>query len=488
MNTSRENKDCNTALDIIVLGASGNLAVLKIFPALFALFSQGLLPKNVHFYGFARSALSPAEFRKKIMLNLTCRYTPQHSCGTYIENFLDRCTYCRGEYGEAAAFKNLAAKLIPGSNRIFYFALPSEMFPPAARAIGTAELRQGRSSGWTRAVIEKPFGRDRESSDALNAELLRVFTEEQLYRIDHYLGKEIVQNIMVIRFANQIFKPLWNSKYIKNIIIDWQEDIGVEGRGGYFDDYGIIRDVIQNHLLQVLTLIAMDEPDSLAADAIRNRKLEVLAAIGKLTPDNIILGQYARGEKNGRKFPAYTEDPTVPDNSLTPTFANVRLKINTRRWRGVPFIIRAGKGLPQKKSEIRILFRQPEGNIFCELNACPPLNELIIRIQPDEGIHFNIVSKVPGLKMQFQTKELDLSYDSAFADTVIPEAYESLLLDVINGEKALFIRSDELAAAWDIFTPALHRIEKEKIKPKLYPFGSRGPFEAYITDCVCGKK
>lgn len=459
-------------LDIIVLGASGNLAKTKIFPALFALFSQGLLPEEVKFFGFARSQLSQTEFKEQIMRNLTCRYTPEHSCGDFIENFLARCYYCSGKYDSVDGFNVLASHLKKNADRLFYMALPPEIFPTVTKSIGQAGLLKNDADKWTRVVIEKPFGRDRVSSDELNKELLKEFSEKQIYRIDHYLGKEMVQNIMVLRFANQIFKPLWNSKYIKCVEIDWQENIGVEGRGGYFDNYGIIRDVVQNHLLQLLALVAMNEPGSLDADAIRDRKLAVLRDIETVHIEDIILGQYTN----------YTDDPMVPDKSLTPTFANVKLRINNDEWRDVPFIIRAGKGLDAKKNEIRILFRRPQGNIFCKLDNCPPANELIIRIQPDEGIHFNIVSKVPGLKMQFQEKDLDLSYKSAFGDTIIPEAYESLLLDVIKGEKALFIRNDELEAAWDIFTPLLHYIEENKIKPKSYAFGSKG------FDRICKKE
>jgi len=459
-------------LDIIVLGASGNLAQTKIFPALFALFSQGLLPDNVQFSGFARSKLSQAEFKEQIMRNLTCRYTPDHSCSDFIENFLKRCYYCNGQYDSVDGFINLKALLRKNSDRLFYLALPPEIFPAVSKNIGTAGLLKNDPGKWIRVVIEKPFGRDRASSDELNNELLKKFSEEQIYRIDHYLGKEMVQNIMVMRFANQIFKPLWNSRYIRCVEVDWRENIGVEGRGGYFDNYGIIRDVVQNHLLQLIALIAMKEPDSLNADAVRDRKLEVLRDIETVKLEDIILGQYSN----------YTDDPQIPNESGTATFANVKLKIDNNQWRDVPFIIRAGKGLADKKSEIRIVFRRPESNIFCNLKECPPANELIIRIQPDEGMHFNIVSKIPGLKMQFQEKDLDLSYKSAFVDTVIPEAYESLLLDVINGEKALFIRNDELEAAWDIFTPVLHEIEENKIKPKIYTFGTKGP------DRICKKE
>jgi glucose-6-phosphate 1-dehydrogenase len=461
-------------LDIIVLGASGNLAQTKIFPALFALFSQGLLPENVKFFGFARSRLSQAEFKEQIMRNLTCRYTPDHSCGDFIDDFLKRCHYCNGQYDSADGFISLASSLQKNSNRLFYLALPPEIFPTVTKNIVKAGLLKNHvEKFWSRLVVEKPFGRDRASSDVLNNELLKGFTEKQIYRIDHYLGKEMVQNIMVLRFANQIFKPLWNSKYIQSVKIDWQENIGTEGRSGYFDNYGIIRDVIQNHLLQLITLIAMKEPESLDANAIRNRKLEVLHDIEEIKTEDVVLGQYA----------TYCDDLQVPDDSITPTFANVRIRINNDEWGNVPFSIRAGKGLASKKSEIRIVFRIPESNIFCNVDECPPANELIIRIQPDEGIHFKIVSKIPGLKMQFQEKDLDLSYKSAFADVIIPEAYESLLLDVINGEKTLFIRNDELEAAWDIFTPLLHKMEKDKIKPKIYAFGSEGPDEAYKREC-----
>lgn len=459
-------------LDIIVLGASGNLAQTKIFPALFALFSQGLLPENVRFFGFARSHLEQDEFKEQIMRNLTCRYTPEHSCADFIENFLSSCHYCGGQYDSIDGFAALGLKLRKDSSRLFYMALPPEVFPEVSKNLGASGLLKNTADSWTRVVIEKPFGRDRASSDELNNELLKEFSEEQIYRIDHYLGKEMVQNIMVLRFANQIFKPLWNAKYIKCVSVDWQENIGVEGRGGYFNSSGIIRDVIQNHLLQLVTLIAMDEPASLDADVIRDQKLKVLHDIETVKLEDLILGQYT----------GYTDDPQVPDDSLTPTFANVKLRVNNDEWREVPFVIRAGKGLDSRKSEIRILFRRPEGNIFCKLDCCPPANELIIRIQPDEGIHFTIVSKVPGLKMEFQEKDLELSYKSAFGDTVIPEAYESLLLDVIHGEKALFIRNDELEAAWDIFTPVLHQIEENKIKPGIYKFGSEGP------DRICKKE
>jgi glucose-6-phosphate 1-dehydrogenase len=359
------------------LGASGSLAQLKIFPALFALFTQGFLPKNVRFWGFARSKLSQAEFKEKTMRQLTCRYTPKHSCQMHMEDFLERCHYFSGQYDSKEAFVALESHLQKDSNRLFYVALPPVVLPKLSKAIARAGLLENKQDKlWKRIVIEKPFGRDRDSFDKLNAQLLKEFSEEQIYRIDHYLGKEMVQNLMVLRFANQIFKPLWNYKYIDCVKIDWQENIGIEGRASYFDDYGIIRDVIQNHLLQIVTLIAMDEPKSLNANVIHESKLEVLRAIKKVSRKEILLGQYTK----------YTDEPQIPDDSITPTFAKLCLRINNERWQGVPFVIRAGKGLAKQKSEIHIIFRAPEANIFCELHKCPPVNELIIRIQPDEGI------------------------------------------------------------------------------------------------------
>lgn len=475
-------------IEIIVLGGSGSLSALKIFPALFAIYSQNLFPDKVRFFAYARSRMTQKEFKDKIRKNLTCRYTPEHSCNEYIENFLEKCQYCNGAYDKKEAYEKLKNSLDRESEKIFYLALPPEIFPSVAEAGAKAGLFEKHGKTWPKLVVEKPLGRDRKSSDKLNSELLKFFNEKQIYRIDHYLGKEMVQNLLILRFANEIFNPLWNRKYIESIEINWQEDIGTEGRAGYFDNYGIIRDVIQNHMIQILALIIMDEPKSLKADDIRDAKLAVLKKIPTLSVNDFILGQYTSGFKNGKKILGYLEDSNIPDNSTTPTYAKVDIKVDSDKWKNVPIRIRAGKAMPKKKTEIRIRFKSPEGNIFCDMKNCPPANELIIRIQPNEGIHFNIVSKTPGLKMQFQTKDLDLSYKSAFSTSMIPEAYESLILDIVNGEKALFIRKDELQAAWDIFTPALKKMESEKIKPIPYPFGCVGPSGKSEKKCACGRK
>jgi glucose-6-phosphate 1-dehydrogenase len=478
--TSGENMKSND-LNIIILGASGDLARKKIFPALFSLFCQGFLPDQTKFFGFSRSSFTHKEFRKKITADLTCRYTPGESCAGKMDEFLSKCFYQEGSYESCNSFLDLYSLMsvksdVSNASRLFYYAIPPSLFAPVAKAIGDSGLVLCDSSGgvWSRTVIEKPFGRDRESSDKLTKDLSEVFVEDQIYRIDHYLGKEMVQNIQVTRFANEIFKPLWNAAHIAGVEINWSEDIGVEGRGGYFDNYGIIRDVVQNHLLQIVALIAMDEPRSLAANHVRNQKVRLLRSITTLTPDDVIIGQYSAGELNGKSVEAYRDDPTVADDSITPTFAKVTLEIDNERWRGVPFTIRAGKGMSKKISEIRIRFRVSDSNLFCATGVCPPPNELIIRIQPDEGIHLNIVNKVPGIQLDFHTEKLNLSYGDIYKGDVIPDAYESLILDVIKGEKSLFIRKDELEAAWDIFTPVLHHLEDNKIEPKEYPFGTNG--------------
>lgn len=467
--------------DIIIFGASGDLARKKVFPAFFSLFSRGLLPEKVKFYGFARSDMTQQEFRDKITMHLTCRYTPEKSCQQEMNKFLSRCEYVRGDYQNGDDYKKLL-KIIDDANdgkqinRLFYLAVPPSLFAPVSQCLGNNNLIfPDNQEIWSRVIIEKPFGRCRKSSDELMGELSKYFTEKQTYRIDHYLGKEIVQNIMVFRFANLVFQPIWNAKYMEKIEILWAEDQGIDERGGYFDHYGIIRDVIQNHLFQVLSLITMDEPKSLAANDIRDKKVEVLKHIKPVNQQDVVVGQYTQSKINGVRVSGYLDDPTVHEDSITPTFAFVKLKIDNERWQGMPIEITAGKGLKERKAEVKITFKKPCGNVFCKLKCCQLANSLEIRIQPDEGFNFVIATKEPGTKMELMHKKLDLSYDTAFPDGKLPDAYENLLLDAITGDKTLFIRNDELEIAWDILTPVLEKMENEKIKPVLYEFGSWGP-------------
>lgn len=474
-------KQKSEKLSIIVVGASGDLAKKKIYPALFALYCQGFLPEQFNVFGFARSSYGHDDFRKAVKEHLTCRYTPDaSSCSGRMTEFLSKCFYTSGQYGSSDSFLDLFSLMretegAGEANRMFYLAVPPFVFVDIARAIGGAGLVTCKPGDpWSRVVIEKPFGRDRESSDVMVSELAKVFSEEQTYRIDHYLGKEVVQNLMVLRFANLVFEPVWNRKYIEKICIDWKENDGIGARGGYFDAYGIIRDVMQNHLLEILALIAMERPESTAEDDVADAKAAVLKSIRAISAGDIVLGQYGAGEYAGRRHAGYTDEKHVAMHSLTPTYATAVLRIENERWHDVPFVITAGKGLNTRVSEVSILFKEIPENIFCGVPGCLPGNRLIVRVQPDEAIHLRIVNKKPGLTMALAESDLNLSYQSAFS-SVIPDAYECLLLDVIEGDKGLFIRSDELSAAWDVFTPVLKEIEEKKIKPALYVFGSEGP-------------
>lgn len=468
------------SLSVVVIGASGDLARKKIYPALFALYCQEKLPADFQIFGFARTDMSDTEFRNKVMEHLTCRYTPDASCGERVTRFLEHCHYQSGKYDSANSFLDLfqlmqSRERSRETNRIFYLAIPPAVFLDVTSAIGDAGLVNcGESGPWSRVVVEKPFGRDRASSDLLAASMAEVFPEQQTYRIDHYLGKEVIQNLMVLRFANLVFEPIWNRDYIEKIEIVWKEDLSLEGRGGYFDQYGIIRDVMQNHLLQILALVAMDPPDRLDATCITREKARLLRSIPPVELGDLVIGQYGEGMVNGQRYPAYVSDDTVPNDSITATFAAARLKVDNPRWTGVPFLVTAGKGLNARMTEIRIQFREVPDNMFCSLGQCPSANELVIRVQPDESIGLSLVNKVPGMGMDLKSTWLDLQYKSKFSE-MIPDAYESLLLEVIQGDKSLFIRNDELEAAWDIFSPVLHEIDDQQVVPVTYAFGSEGP-------------
>ncbi len=470
-------------LSVVVIGASGDLALKKIFPALFALYMQDLLPERFHIFGFARTAMDDGAFRAAVSKHLTCRYTADGNCHEEIASFLQRCYYVAGQYDSADSFLNLYAVMhgFEGegrANRMYYMSIPPFLFDDVARAVGDAGLVScGGGPGWSRAVIEKPFGQDRASSDELVSGMAQIFVEDQTYRIDHYLGKEVVQNLLVLRLANLIFEPLWNRTWIENVHIQWKEDIGVETRAGYFDQYGIIRDVMQNHLLQMLSLIAMEPPVNFEARHISNEKAKVLSSIAPLTLDRLVVGQYEAATYQGQARRGYLEEKDIPADSVTPTFAGAVLHINNQRWAGVPFLLTAGKGLDGHLAEIRLRFRQVPGEMFRRFEENLESNELVIRIQPDAAIYFCIVNKAPGLEMKLVQTTLNLRYESAFKEK-IPDAYESLLLDVIQGDRSLFIRKDELAAAWDIFTPVLHELEEQRIQPERYGFGTRGPERA----------
>lgn len=452
-------------LSIIVLGASGDLAKKKTYPALFALFSNNLLPPNTLIYGYARSELSDAKFRENM--------EPRLKGSGDKKKFLEMLHYHHGGYDSADSFASLseALKKHEGSqgNRIFYFAIPPSVFVESAKAIKKSGLS---TTGWNRLIVEKPFGKDLKSSSELSAQLGALFTEDELYRIDHYLGKEMVQNLMVLRFANTVFEPLFNRNHISSVSISFKEDIGTEGRGGYFDEFGIIRDVLQNHLTQILSLFAMEPPVTLDAEDVRNEKVKLLRAIPPIELKNTVVGQYTASPDG--KTPGYLEDPTVPKGSKTPTFASCVAFVNNSRWNGVPFILKAGKALNERKTEIRVQFHNPPNNLFKETQS----NELVIRVQPNEAMYLKMTQKKPGLTADLLQAELDLTYKERFGTTALPDAYERLLLDVIRGDHNLFVRGDELEASWKIFTPILHELDKATENPLQYEFGGRGPAES----------
>lgn len=470
-------------LSVTVVGASGDLAKKKIFPALFALFYEDCLPKNFIVFGYARTKMTDEELRNMISKTLTCRIDKRANCDNKMDQFLRRCFYQSGQYNSEEHFSELDNKMKEKeagllSNRLFYLSIPPNIFVDVVKC---ASVKASSAKGWTRVIVEKPFGRDSESSGELTRCLKKYITEDQIFRIDHYLGKEIVENLSVLRFSNLVFEPLWSRNYIRNVQLIFSEDFGTEGRGGYFDNYGIIRDIMQNHLLQILALFAMETPVSLDAEDIRNEKVKVLRSMRPLQLEDVIVGQYKGHSKGGKLNLGYTDDPTVPTDSLTPTFAAAALFIDNARWDGVPFLMKAGKALHTKRAEIRVQFRHVPGNLYKRnfgTNLDKATNELILRVQPDEAIYLKINNKVPGLGMRLDRSDLNLLYSARYSKEV-PDAYERLLLDAIEGERRLFIRSDELDAAWSLFTPVLKELEEKKIAPELYPYGSRGPVGAH---------
>ncbi|XP_063320371.1 glucose-6-phosphate 1-dehydrogenase [Pelmatolapia mariae] len=458
----------------IIMGASGDLAKKKIYPTLWWLFRDGLLPEQTHFVGFARSALTVDAIRTACMPYLKVADTEVDRLST----FFGRNTYVSGKYADGDSFSKLNTHIesLPGglgANRLFYLALPPTVYHDVTKNIKHHCMS---TKGWNRVIVEKPFGHDLQSSEELSSHLSSLFTEDQIYRIDHYLGKEMVQNLMVLRFGNRIFGPIWNRDSVACVVLTFKEPFGTQGRGGYFDDFGIIRDVMQNHLLQMLSLVAMEKPASTSSDDVRDEKVKVLKCIAPPSMSDVVLGQYVGDpEGEGDAKLGYLDDPTVPKGSTQATFATAVLYVHNERWDGVPFILRCGKALNERKAEVRLQFTDVPGDIFG--SQCRR-NELVVRVQPNEAVYAKMMSKKPGVYFSPEETELDLTYKSRYKDVKLPDAYERLILDVFCGSQMHFVRSDELREAWRIFTPLLHQIEKEKPKPIPYKYGSRGPQEA----------
>jgi len=466
----------NNSTTIVIFGASGDLTQRKLVPALFSLFCKGRLPANWRIVGTATSKLSDDDFRARMRSGVD-RFAAHQFAEEEWAAFARRLFYRPGNLTDPADFDRLAQSLVEIENgpvdRLYYLATSPRFFADIVAGLGRVGLTT-ETAGWRRVVMEKPFGSDLASARALNGSLHQLLDEKQIYRIDHYLGKETVQNILVFRFANTIFEPLWNRNYIDHVQITVAEEVGVEQRAGYYDGAGVVRDMFQNHLLQLLTLVAMEPPASFNADALQNERAKVLSAVRPI-PINEVGHQTVRGQYRG-----YRDEHGVAPDSPTETYAVMRFFIDNWRWQGVPFYLRSGKRLAEKSTEIIIQFQCPPHIMFPlprELEMTS--NILSLCLQPDEGIHLRFEAKVPDTAVEMRSVDMDFHYAESFGPSAIPEAYERLLLDAVMGDASLFTRSDQIELSWGLMDPILASWRTPNAQPlTIYEPGSWGPDEA----------
>jgi glucose-6-phosphate 1-dehydrogenase len=450
---------------LVLFGATGDLAHRKVVPALYQLWRTNLLPHEFLLLAVGRRPYDDDAFRAEIHKTLEqfSRVLPLDADAW--ESFSERIAYERLDFDNAGAFDQLAARLDTldtehgtRGNRLFYLATQPSQFAELVGQLGRVGLdHEHHDGGWRRIVIEKPFGHDLESAKRLNREVGKVFRESQVYRIDHYLGKETVRNLLVFRFGNGIFEPLWNRRYVDHVQITVAESIGIENRGAFYEQTGAVRDVLQNHLLQLVSLVAMEPPATFEADALRDEKVKVLRAIDITpaeVPDNVVRGQYGPGWVAATQVPGYRQEPDVDPESETETFVAARFMIDDWRWSGVPFYVRTGKRLPKRATEIAIQYHEVPHRLFKDEGVEPDPNLLAIRIQPDEGIMLRFGAKVPGLGLDVRSVTMDFTYGSAFT-VDSPDAYETLILDALQGDASLFTRADEVEEAWSIADPII---------------------------------
>ncbi|MFT4566086.1 MAG: glucose-6-phosphate 1-dehydrogenase [Saprospiraceae bacterium] len=469
----------------VIFGASGDLAVRKLIPALYELYIGNFLPEEFAILGVSRSAFTDDEFREKVFYTSEFIESKERA---ELDNsdFTSRLSYISLQTSDTESYGSLKKALMDlddkfsiGGNYIYYLSTPPFLYETIPACLAAHNLND-QSKGWKRLVIEKPFGYDLKTAIELNKSVREYFDEDQIYRIDHYLGKETVQNLLVTRFANGIFEPLWNRNYIKNVQITNAEHLVVGDRAGYYDKSGALRDMFQNHLMQIIAHIGMEPPIAATAESIRDEKLKLLKSIRPLSPEDVkrdvIRGQYLPTTIDNKKLKGYREEKGVPEGSKTETFVALKFFIDNWRWADVPFYVRSGKGLPTKVTEVVITFKHPPHTLFRKEEMLKNFhNELVIRIQPDEGLMLKFGMKVPGSGFHVKDVAMDFHY-SDLTDTDVPAAYERLLLDVIKGDATLYARGDSVEEAWRFVAPILETWESAPSVPvKGYPIGSWGP-------------
>jgi len=466
---------------MVIFGASGDLTKRKLVPALYSLARERLLPARFAVVGYARKPLTDDAFREDMRKGCD-EFARRRPVDPELWNtFGSHVFYQEGSYDEPAAYEALKKRLeeieqqlgLPG-NRVFYLSIPPSSFATVVKHLGSSGLTQATNGRFARVIIEKPFGTDLATAQQLNKDIHETLTEKQIYRIDHYLGKETVQNLLVFRFANGIFEPVWNNRFVDHVQITGAETVGVEGRGGYFEGAGILRDMVQNHLFQVVSLATMEPPVSLDADAVRDEKLKVLKALRTIPTAemdaHVVRAQYAAGSIAGKKVPGYREEPGVSRTSQTETYVAMKFFIDSWRWAGVPFYLRSAKRMPKRVTEIAIYFKEAPRLLFGKKGEDIRPNVLAIRIQPDEGIALNFGSKLPGPAMEVAPVSMEFRYGSSFG-VEPPEAYERLILDCLLGDGTLFTRADEVEASWT-WISRIHRHWADQSAPGNVPLAS----------------
>jgi glucose-6-phosphate 1-dehydrogenase len=473
---------------IVIFGATGDLTHRKLLPALYNLAADGELPPAVAVLGVARRDKSDADFRSE-MEQAVRKFSRQTVRGDIWKTFGQSVFYHRTEFHDLEGYKSLAERLGrmdkergTRGNRLFYLAVAPDQFDDIVGNLKKVGLNSAPEGSWSRVIVEKPFGSDLPSARELNRIVSSSFSEDQTYRIDHFLGKETAQNILVLRFANAIFEPLWNTRYIDHIQITAAETLGVEGRAGYYDKSGALRDMVQNHLLQLLCLIAMEAPTDLSADSTRDEKVKVVRSLRRLAGEavihNVVRGQYSAGAINGKPVPGYREEQGVNPESTTETYVALRVQIDDWRWADVPVYIRVGKRLPKSGTEISIHFKKAPPVLFNRESVSLDQNVMVVRIQPDEGISLRMQAKIPGTSLRIEPVKMDFHYGTSFGKPS-PEAYERLLLDAMSGDATLFARRDEVEQAWAFIDPIEESWRKQNSDGLyFYAAGSWGPDEA----------